>query len=234
MSTQSPQSPKNRPHSPQVYRRRRLVVGLAALIALAVVLALIFWVAGLVRGTGDDDSPSGPTEQTSEPTADASDEASPSPSASDEASPSPSASDESADETEAAPESTCEEDQLSVTAATDQSEYGSDEEPVFEMSITNDGDQPCDTNVGSNQQVFTVTSGSDRIFATTDCQVEGNDQMMTLEPGQTETSRFTWSKVRTQPGCEESTEELSSGTYQLEVAMGSVTSESQSFTLNQE
>lgn len=214
-----------RPLPPEVYRRRRLVVGVSALVLLALVVALVFWVVSLVRGAAG-------AEQEAEPTASPSaSAASPAPSESGDArasgSPSASGSAEAAEDMEG----TCSEDQLTVAASSDAAEYGPDENPIFELSITNDGEEPCDTNVGTNQQVFTVTSGSDRIFATTDCQVDGSDQMMTLEPGQTETSRFAWDKVRTQPGCERSENELGAGTYRITVAMGAVSSEPVTFSL---
>ena len=215
----------HRPLPPEVYRRRRLVVGVAALVLLALVVALVFWVVALVRGAGD------PAEQpdpavTAESSASAAPSDAGSASANADAEPSESGSAEAEDL-----EGTCTEDQLTVVASADAQEYGPDENPIFELSITNDGDEACDTNVGTNQQVFTVTSGSDRIFATTDCQVDGTDQMMTLEPGQTETSRFEWDKVRTQPGCERSENELGAGTYRITVAMGAISSEPVSFSL---
>ncbi|WFP16782.1 hypothetical protein [Citricoccus muralis] len=215
----------HRPLPPEVYRRRRLVVGVAALVLLALVVALVFWVVALVRGAGN---ASEEPEPTASPSASA-ESAAPSETGdagSASAAPSDSSSAEAGDL-----EGTCTEDQLTVVASADAREYGPDENPIFELSITNDGDEACDTNVGTNQQVFTVTSGSDRIFATTDCQVDGTDQMMTLEPGQTETSRFEWDKVRTQPGCERSENELGAGTYRITVAMGAISSEPVSFSL---
>ncbi|MGO1183520.1 MAG: hypothetical protein ACTHZ5_10250 [Micrococcaceae bacterium] len=220
----------HRPLSPEVYRRRRLVVGVAALVLLALIVALVFWVVSLVRGLSADEPGAGP--ETGAPSAEASpsadeSEASGEPTASGD----PGESDASGEASAEDLEGTCTEEQLTVAASSDATEYGPDENPIFELSITNDGDEPCDTNVGTNQQVFTVTSGSDRIFATTDCQVDGTDQMMTLEPGQTETSRFEWDKVRTQPGCDRSENPLGAGTYRITVAMGAISSEPQSFSL---
>ena len=48
----------------------------------------------------------------------------------------------------------------------------------------------------------TVTSGSDRIFSSVDCQAESSDLMKTIAPGQSETANFPWQRNRTVQGCD--------------------------------
>ena len=118
-----------------------------------------------------------------------------------------------------------------VSAATDQPTYTDGEEPVLELRVDNTGQEPCEANLGTSQQVFTVYSGSDRIFSTEDCQVEGEDAMVEISPEEQERARLTWPRVRTGPDCAEIDSEQSSGTYRLEVSLGELQAQPVSFTL---
>lgn len=234
--------------SPEVYRRRRIVAALAALILLALLISLVVWIASLFGGGND--SASDPT--TSSFSAPATSVASPSPSASatDEASASssPSASGSESAEPTASPSGTesalaaasesatpqaqeCSSPDLSVSGGTDQTSYAADAQPVLELRVENLGEEPCVTNVGTAQQKFTITSGSDRIFSTEDCQVDGTDVNLMLEPGVQETARFTWDRTRSAPGCAEVTATPGAGTYRLEVSLGDKTAQPVAFTL---
>lgn len=225
-----------RRHDPAVYRRRRLVVGAAALVLLVLIVLLIVWLVQLLSGGGRPTT-SGP--QTTPASVSASPSgstpASASPSASGSATESPSASEtpsESATASESAPAAAaCQPADLSLTAATDRSEYAAGESPVLEMRIQNVGDDPCEANLGTSQQVFTVTSGSDRIFSSTDCQVQGQDAHIRLEPGTEEVSRLTWDRTRSQVGCTPVEATPGNGAYRLEVRLGSLTGEPAGFTL---
>ena len=222
--------------SPEVYRRRRVMAGIAALVAVALLVGLGVWIASLLGGGEDEpDGGASPTVATSpaaEPT-EPPESSGPgaSPSATQEASPTTSASAESATPTGTPQAQECAPQDLSVSGATDQTSYAADQEPVLELRIENVGEEPCEANVGTTQQVFTVTSGSDRIFSTEDCQVEGQDVQLMLEPGVQETARFTWDRTRSAPGCTEVSATPGPGTYRLEVALGEITAQPVAFTL---
>ena len=244
--------------SAEVYRRRRLAAGLAALVVLALLIGLVVWIGSLLGGSQEDpdDAPS-PTVSTSpaasptsnaptspEPSTEEPSSASASPTASGTQSPSPSVSESgsasasaSADATaSASPSATpvaqdCQPQDLSVSGATDQTSYAAEQDPVLELRIENVGEDPCRANVGTSQQVFTVTSGSDRIFSTEDCQVEGEDVQMTLEPGVQESARFTWDRTRSAPECAEVSSTPGAGTYRLVVSLGEITAQPVAFTL---
>jgi hypothetical protein len=49
---------------------------------------------------------------------------------------------------------------------------------------------------------YMITSGSDRIFSSKDCQAEETDLMKTIAPGKSETANFPWQRNRTVQGCE--------------------------------
>ena len=95
----------------------------------------------------------------------------------------------------------CEDSDVVVRAATDAPAYGSGENPTLILEVANKGKSPCEVNVGTDAMEFLVTSGDDRIFSSTDCQVDAEPLMMTLEPGKREQARFTWERNRTAPGC---------------------------------
>lgn len=222
--------------SPEVYRRRRVMAGIAALVAVALLVGLGVWIASLLGGGEDEpDGGASPTVATSpaaEPT-EPPESSGPgaSPSATQEASPTTSASAESATPTGTPQAQECAPQDLSVSGATDQTSYAADQEPVLELRIENVGEEPCEANVGTTQQVFTVTSGSDRIFSTEDCQVDGEDAMVEISPDEQERARLTWPRVRTGPDCAEIDAEPRSGTYRLEVSLGELQAQPVSFNL---
>ncbi|MFC7401471.1 hypothetical protein [Citricoccus sp. GCM10030269] len=240
-----------RPQSPEVYRRRRIVALVLLIVVLAIIAGLIWWVASLFRPSADDAPTTAPTSSTEQASGSATASASPSPAnsesddnastggASDEASPSASPSESGASESgdaasasaDASGATECQPDDLAVSAGTDQESYGEGEEPVLELRVENTGDEPCEANLGTSQQVFTVYSGSDRIFSTQDCQVESEDAMVEIAPDQPETARFTWPRVRSAPECADVSSEPGGGTYRLEVSLGELEAEPVSFRL---
>ncbi len=92
----------------------------------------------------------------------------------------------------------CMESDVLVEAVTDKQSYGSGQLPQFSIRLTNSGDVPCTLNVGTSQQVFTVTSGSDVWWRSTDCQSEPSDMVVTLAAGQTVASAapLVWDRTR--------------------------------------
>jgi len=226
-----------RPQSPEVYRRRRIVALALLVLVLALLVGLVGWIVSLFRPGGDEQpgnpggdgtpsvtapaSPASPAATGGTDTPDASGEPTGDPSAT--ASPSSTEGSLNAD--------ACQPGDLVISAATDRQSYPEGEDPVLELRVDNTGDEPCEANLGTSQQVFTVYSGSDRIFSTEDCQVDGADAMMEISPDEQERSRFTWSRVRSAPDCAEVGAAPRSGTYRLEVSLGELSAQPVSFTL---
>ena len=90
---------------------------------------------------------------------------------------------------------------MTVTAATDKPAYADGENPLLTLKVTNGNRVPCEVNIGTSQMEFLVTSGSDRIFSSTDCQSDATDLVRTIAPGQSETANFPWQRNRTVQGC---------------------------------
>lgn len=119
---------------------------------------------------------------------------------------------------------------VQVTAITDKGSYDPDEEPELSLSVTNTGTSPCDLNAGSSTQVFTITSGADVYWTSTDCQTDPADAEVTLEPGVEVSTKtpVTWDRTRSSPEtCEITDRDPVPGegaSYYLTVSIGGVES----------
>ncbi|GER24078.1 hypothetical protein NCCP1664_25730 [Zafaria cholistanensis] len=202
--------------SPAVYRRRRLVA-LALLLAVA---ALLVWaVAALVGLFRAEPAASGQA---------ASSAAAPQPA------PAPAVPSAAAGEATTASSggiAACTEADIAVAASTSRKSYSSSQTPVLVMTITNVGSSACRVNVGTSQQDFSVSSGSDRIFSTTDCLADPTDAEITIRAGKSETARFAWERKRSAPGCKSVSAKPRPGTYVLTAKLGETTSGKVPFVL---
>ncbi|HEY8700012.1 MAG TPA: hypothetical protein VIM08_03445 [Arthrobacter sp.] len=97
---------------------------------------------------------------------------------------------------------TCDQNLVTVSASTDKASYGPEENPLFTLKVTNGGQLPCEVNIGTSQMEYLVTSGSDRIFSSRDCQAKSEDLIKTIQPGASETANFPWPRNRTVEGCQ--------------------------------
>jgi hypothetical protein len=173
-----------------VYRRRRLFVGGALLLIIALVSA--FAVAGAFSGRSQQASSTAPGATAS---ADPAAPASPSASASSSArtatpTPTPSAT------------PGCNQNLVTVSGSTDKAAYGPGENPMLTLKVTNGGTMPCEINIGTSQMEFLVTSGPDRIFSSRDCQAVSEDLLKMIAPGASETANFPWPRNRSVEGCQ--------------------------------
>ncbi len=197
------------PQPPEVYWRRRLIVGLG-LLAVIVIIVLI-----IVRpGSGD---------PAAEPT--------PEPESSETAEPGV--------ETDPTDVVACAATQVVVTPVTDAASYPADQEPLLSFTLLNTGAAACSLEAGSDVQEFLIVSGSDRIWASTDCQEPGVPAPLVLEPGvEAESTAFAWSRTRSTPDdCATADDRPSvtagGATYRLSVTVGEFESvEDRPFILN--
>ena len=170
-----------------MYRRRRLFLGAALLLVIALVVGG-FSLAGAFSGKSEQASSTDPAAGATA-SADPSSQASPSSSA---PAPTPTPS----------PTPTCNQNLVTVSASTDKAAYGPEENPMLTLKVTNGGTMPCEVNIGTSQMEFLVTSGADRIFSSKDCQAKSEDLVKTIAPGASETANFPWSRNRTLEGCQ--------------------------------
>lgn len=219
--------------SAAVYRRRRIVAGVLALLVVIGLIAGIAAVANAFRG--DDASASdssaeatipGPGDRqssTGAPHADSAAEKPAKPGASAVPTPDSSASPGAA--------KACPADVVQVAATTDALSYSAGTNPMLTMTVTNNGAEPCEVNVGTSQMEFIVTSGSDRIFSSVDCMQASEDLMMLIKPKSVETAKFSWERQRSAPGCAEVPSNPNPGTYMFTARLGGMTSEPIAFDL---
>lgn len=172
-----------KPPSAAVYRRRRIVV-FSALILLIAALAVGIWL--MIAQPWADAAQPGPTPTSSAPATP--DTTTPAPD--ETTSPEPT-------ETEAAA-AACRATDVTVEAVTDADTYAAEALPALSISLTNNGSAPCTIDVGSATQEFTVTSGDDVWWRSTDCQEDPSSMVVTLEAGQNVTSAtpVVWDRTR--------------------------------------
>lgn len=175
------------------------------------------------RPSTPDAAASGPTPT---PTDEATPEATPevTPEVTPEASPSPSAT--------SIP--VCTSGDVVVAAVTDQASYGSGEKPRLSIELENVGDNACAMNVGTAAQSFTISSGTDVWWRSTDCQTEPSDQIVQLQPGKKVTSAepLVWDRTRSSvTSCDDDRPAALAGYYNLVVTVGGIDSEERQFRL---
>ncbi|MWB99078.1 hypothetical protein [Agromyces seonyuensis] len=106
-------------------------------------------------------------------------------------------------ETEAAVEggTDCKESNVAVTARTDQVDYAAGVQPQLTLAIENTGSKPCVIDAGTAAQVFTIKSGEEQYWTSTDCAEGAVSTEITLEPGKTVVSGapIVWDRTRSAP-----------------------------------
>ena len=182
------------PLPPEIYWRRRIVVGVVALAVLIIIVLII------VRpGSG------APAEQ---PT--------PDPQTTETAGP--------GDEPATGDAAVCTPTQVTVTPVTDAEVYPAAQQPLLSLTLLNTGTAACTIEAGSDVQSYVIMSGDDRIWASTDCQEPGVPAQRILEPGEPlTTTPFAWSRTRSSADdCAAERDPVIAGgaTYRLSVSVG--------------
>ncbi|MEV7826669.1 hypothetical protein [Microbacterium enclense] len=210
-------APRRRRQSPAVYRRRRLAAGLLALLVIGLVVWLVAAPPWRVAPTAaPTSSPSSPAPSTSS-TASA---ATPTSSAAPTTTPTPSVPSGPVE---------CTAGSITVEALSDKAEYAQGENPQLSIRLTNSSSNPCTMNVGTSAQSFTVTSGTDVWWRSTDCQSEPSDMEVTLAAGQvvTSSSPLVWDRTRSSVSTCDGERPYAPGggaTYHLSVSIGGIPS----------
>lgn len=86
---------------------------------------------------------------------------------------------------------------LNVQAATNQASYGGGELPQLSLSVENTGEEACIADLGTAGMTFTVSSGSDQVWRSTDCQTAPESLPVILETGESlESEEVEWDRTR--------------------------------------
>jgi hypothetical protein len=137
---------------------------------------------------------------------------------------------------------TCMPDGLSLLAVVGdgskpQSSFAAGSNPKLWFTLTNTSGKPCYFNVGTAAQQFSVTSGSEKIWSTSDCKAAKSNYRMLLQPGAANASTpITWARVRSSStGCDAASGQSAAigggASYHLTVKLGPVTSNDVQFIL---
>lgn len=194
------------PQPPNVYWRRRVIA-----VVLLLVLALLIWVV-IGAFTGDD-----------EPAAQA-----PAPSASVTATASPTSSPEDSPSTDG---SECVARDVAVVATADSRTHKVGDTAQIGMTITNTSDETCTMDVGSAALTILVTSGSDKVWSSDDCEVDSRSNVVDLEAGQEMESAVPWKTERSGANCESGLSAIRPGTYQVVAKAGDIISDPLTMTI---
>ncbi|PRY67446.1 hypothetical protein B0I08_10652 [Glaciihabitans tibetensis] len=210
------------PQPSTVYWRRRLIVGLGALVVILVIVLII------VRpGAGASDTDPNPTGDdaavSTDDQADGSDGAE--------------GTDDAAAAPPAAADGVCAAENITVEAKTDATTYAPGVSPMISLSVTNSGDTACLMNVGSDVQEYRITSGEELIWSSKDCQSDPVALQQELQPGvPVDSTPFPWDRTRSDAAaCDaERTPVTGEGaSYHLSAIINGVTSEdTKQFVLN--
>jgi hypothetical protein len=219
-------TPRRR-HSPAVYRRRRLALLLLALLVIAGVVWLLIAQPWAVAAMDASEKPDSEQQQgtadslpvpSSQATSGGTDTGAVEGAVVDGATPTPDAT------PTALP---CVASEVSVEAVTSADTYAGDQKPEFSITLTNNG-ADCTLNVGTTAQSFTVSSGDDVWWRSTDCQSEPSDMIVMIAAGQTVSSAapLTWDRTRSAVGtCADGNRPLAPGggsSYHLSVEIGGI------------
>jgi hypothetical protein len=226
-------TPRRR-HSPAVYRRRRIVL-LVGIIVIGVGIWLAIaqpWRGMASEGQERTDPAHTQDAATSLPIPSSAETP-----AADDAATDADAADAAGEDTAATPSPSatptaepCLPRDIKVEAVTDQPTYASGQNPQLSIQLTNSGSTDCTLNVGTSAQVFTITSGSDVWWKSTDCQSEPSDMVVLLAAGQTVASAapLTWDRTRSSVGtCADADRPRAPGggsSYHLDVEIGGIAS----------
>ncbi len=120
----------------------------------------------------------------------------------------------------------CPAGELAVTPITDKESYAVDELPLLSLRVENTGEKACQAQLGTAGMRFTITSGSDEVWRSTDCQENGDTRNVVLEPGKPlETEAIPWDRTRSGlETCDIDRDPVTAdgATYHLHVAVGEI------------
>ncbi len=122
----------------------------------------------------------------------------------------------------------CDPAKVTVEAVTNAVAYDAGVNPQLSLVIKSTATTPCTIAAGSDVQVFTITSGDEVIWKSTDCQVDPQEQVQLLNPGvPVSSASLTWDRTRSATDtCGLPRDQVTAGgaSYHLAVAVGDIES----------
>jgi hypothetical protein len=89
---------------------------------------------------------------------------------------------------------------VKVVAVTDALSYAPGVDPQLSLTITNTGSADCSFQDGSDKQVYVITSGTEKIWSSKDCQTGAEPATTVLKPKTpVKSTPFAWDRTRSNP-----------------------------------
>jgi hypothetical protein len=121
---------------------------------------------------------------------------------------------------------------IGVSVSTDHTDYAAGVLPKFVLTVTNTGPAPCRVDVGTSARGFVVTSGSDRIWSSSDC-TKTSPNVQVFAAKQAVSYSHSWNRSRSSSaGCAAKGTEGRPGTYKVTGHVGDLTSDIAVFRLH--
>lgn len=194
----------------QLYRRRRLVVAVLAIIVASVLTLGIVLAVQAVQSVREGMSSPEPAAESPEPSA-----------------PGPLGD---------AGSGACPPDTTRVAASTDEDEYEVDEEPVLTIEVKNTHSADCLIDVGTERQEFVIehegeTVWSSRYCESSDEEAEGESNPLVFPANSGKKTSLDWPRIPVDDSCKQTDDAFPAGQYDLIVKLGEEESEPARFTL---
>jgi hypothetical protein len=118
---------------------------------------------------------------------------------------------------------------VKIVAITDALSYAAGVDPQLSLTITNVGSSPCTFKDGSDEQKYVITSGTETIWSSKDCQTGAVSATSTLQPNvPVKSTPFAWNRTRSNPAACTATnapQVIAGGaSYHLTVTVNGITS----------
>ena len=120
---------------------------------------------------------------------------------------------------------------IKLTVSSDHALYQAGELPHFALSVENTGSTSCTIDVGTAARSFRVTSGTDRIWSSSDC-TKKTANVAVFKPKESVGYSHVWNRQRSSVvGCAAAGTAARPGTYKLVGKVGDLTSRGAVFAL---
>ncbi len=120
--------------------------------------------------------------------------------------------------------------QLAVT--TSAAGYPAGANPELTISVLNSGSRSCTFDASAANREVVVTSGTDRIWSSKDCQGKISENLLLLAAGATAPETVTWDRTRSAAGCPSGLPAPRPGTYKATATVAGITVPAAVFTLD--